>query len=226
MIAVGFSLLLLAHVLAFTARMLALWRVLRSKAPVEVQHVWPARRVFLRSLLGAAAVAFLPAVLGQQVARAQFVQSSELFRVCYGPCNCSGTPGLPRANCPNCKCNAGDPPSPTLPCGKANLDQETMTESAGTCVGTLKDCDAKCTRRNTYRCSQLFDQFSWNLVGTQDSCPKPDKRDKTHAKGECQGVGCKKPGAECLTTQEWRCERDTDGTWERAGLPQSNCEAK
>jgi hypothetical protein len=51
LIAVGFSLLLLAHVLAFTARMLALWRALRSKAPVEVQQVWPGRRVFLRSLI-------------------------------------------------------------------------------------------------------------------------------------------------------------------------------
>jgi hypothetical protein len=88
-IAAGFTLLLLAHLVAFTARTMTLWETLHASAPSEVQQLWPSRRVFLMSLLGAAAAAFLPPVLSRRAERAgdtQLVQVAEVLAQGYADC--------------------------------------------------------------------------------------------------------------------------------------------
>jgi hypothetical protein len=81
-----FMLLLLAHGVAFTARIVALWETMRAGASSDVQELWPSRRVFLLSLLGAGLAALLPSVSGRAAVRASgtsLIQPSELRQAAY-----------------------------------------------------------------------------------------------------------------------------------------------
>jgi hypothetical protein len=59
-VAVAFSLLLIAHLVALVIRTVALWESLRASAPPDLQRRWPSRRIFLGSLIGATVAALLP----------------------------------------------------------------------------------------------------------------------------------------------------------------------
>jgi hypothetical protein len=97
LVALGFTLLLLAHLAALIARMVALWATMRASAPGEIQALWPSRRVFLLSLAGAALGALLPSILGRQAAWAAsgtLVGPRDILAAAY-PLTCTTQPVMP-----------------------------------------------------------------------------------------------------------------------------------
>jgi hypothetical protein len=91
LVAAAFTVLLLAHLVAFTSRIVAFWGSMRYGAPSEVQMAWPARRVFLLSLLSVTVATLLPPVLGQravQAASGAFVGAADLLAFAY-PLECT-----------------------------------------------------------------------------------------------------------------------------------------
>jgi hypothetical protein len=124
LVAASFTVLLFAHVVAFTSRMMAFWAMMRASAPNEMQDLWPTRRAFLVGVVGAALAAFLPPALGQRAERAALAQGgcpgNCTSIVSYGQCRCRSQAGGGQPPCgaqPECECVAsGQPPNCSCSC--------------------------------------------------------------------------------------------------------------
>jgi hypothetical protein len=124
LVATSFTVLLIAHLVAFTARIMAFWATMRASAPTEMQKLWPTRRAFLVSALGAALAAFLPPALGQRAERVALAQGgcpgNCTSIISYGQCQCRSQAlgGQPACGAQTeCECVAsGRPPNCSCSC--------------------------------------------------------------------------------------------------------------